>query len=425
MMPIFAHKTETITTRPVAHFVLQRKAAGHDQVSSVPPIVHDVLQSPSRPLDVTTRAFFEPRFGMDFSAVRLHTDEKAAQSARAVNALAYTAGRDIVFSEGQYRPSTTQGRELLAHELTHVAQQSASASKPDVTIGPVQSPAESEAEIVSRQVMSSANSSPASFGPRWISRSTVRISRTPLFDKDCHLQERCQLREAVRVSHLLLDAAIAELQPLASGSVKKGRVVDLLNVHFHDPSNVKGRARSVRKNYEKIKSELNSPFFRCHPPAEKCPETKETVTLAITDTWPGASISLCPEFWLRDCIDQGRVLIHEAFHHIAKMPALDIAYVHDVEKEYKQLASGRYVEIEEDEYKSLTAEQYVQLKRGEYKSITAKEYTERQRGKYESLTAAQAGENPDTYSQFALKVFPGKPGCNICNLTELGRIFGL
>jgi hypothetical protein len=72
----------------------------------------------------------EPRFGHDFSRVRVHTDSRAVQSARAVNALAYTVGRDVVFGEGQYAPQSNEGRQLLAHELTHVLQQSPAHSKP-------------------------------------------------------------------------------------------------------------------------------------------------------------------------------------------------------------------------------------------------------------------------------------------------------
>ncbi len=75
-----------------------------------------------RPLDQATRRFFEPRFGADFSQVRLHTDRRAAESARAVNALAYTLGRDIAFGSGQYAPESERGKRLLAHELAHVTQ---------------------------------------------------------------------------------------------------------------------------------------------------------------------------------------------------------------------------------------------------------------------------------------------------------------
>jgi len=76
-----------------------------------------------QPLAVSLRGFFEPRFGYSFDQVRVHTGGAAAESARAVNALAYTVGRDIVFGAGQYRPDTSAGQRLLAHELTHVVQQ--------------------------------------------------------------------------------------------------------------------------------------------------------------------------------------------------------------------------------------------------------------------------------------------------------------
>src|SRR5688572_11541831 len=77
--------------------VLQRAAINSPPLSSVPPIVHDVLRSSGQSLDANTRAFMEPRFGHDFSGVRVHADAQAAESARAVSALAYTVGRDVVF----------------------------------------------------------------------------------------------------------------------------------------------------------------------------------------------------------------------------------------------------------------------------------------------------------------------------------------
>ncbi|MGW8251739.1 MAG: eCIS core domain-containing protein [Anaerolineales bacterium] len=93
-----------------------------------PPIVHEVLRSPGQPLDRETRQFMEPRFGHDFSLVRVHTDTKASDSAQAVNAHAYTSGSDIVFNRGQYRPAIGAGKWLLSHELTHVIQQSSASS---------------------------------------------------------------------------------------------------------------------------------------------------------------------------------------------------------------------------------------------------------------------------------------------------------
>ncbi len=93
---------------------------------SAPPIVHEVLRSPGQPLGDASRAFFEPRFGRDFGAVRVHTDARAAESAAAVNAHAYTVESNLVFGNAQYSPHSVHGRRLLAHELTHVVQQSAS-----------------------------------------------------------------------------------------------------------------------------------------------------------------------------------------------------------------------------------------------------------------------------------------------------------
>lgn len=74
-------------------------------------------------LEANTREFMESGFGYDFSNVKIHTNDVAAKSAQKVNAVAYTIGNDIIFGEGKYQPSTTEGRSLLAHELAHVVQQ--------------------------------------------------------------------------------------------------------------------------------------------------------------------------------------------------------------------------------------------------------------------------------------------------------------
>lgn len=102
---------------------MKRSTADHAVPSAVPPMVQETLHSPGQPLDPATRVFMESRFGHDFSQVRVHADPKAAASSRAINALAYTVGRDVVFGAGYYSPQTTLGRRLLAHELTHVVQQ--------------------------------------------------------------------------------------------------------------------------------------------------------------------------------------------------------------------------------------------------------------------------------------------------------------
>ncbi|MFT3823209.1 MAG: DUF4157 domain-containing protein [Chitinophagaceae bacterium] len=81
------------------------------------------ISGSGQPLSAETRNYFEPRFGRDFSNVRVHTDSVAAKSAQSINAQAYTTGNNIVFNNGHYAPGTEGGKKLLAHELTHVVQQ--------------------------------------------------------------------------------------------------------------------------------------------------------------------------------------------------------------------------------------------------------------------------------------------------------------
>jgi len=91
----------------------------HDTGETVPTIVQEVIDSPGKSLHPDIRAFFEPRFGIDLSLIRVHNDAKAAESAQAINAFAYTVGRNIVFGSGK-----SPGKDgLTAHELTHIMQQ--------------------------------------------------------------------------------------------------------------------------------------------------------------------------------------------------------------------------------------------------------------------------------------------------------------
>ena len=140
-MPDLASKPMQGATRPLlvqracakCEDELQRKlASGTEQTG--PEFNHP--GSGGRALPDSERRFFEPRFGQDFSRVRIHTGAQAGKAARSVNALAYTLGPDVVFGEGQYWPGTDSGRRLLAHELAHTIQQS-SATEPVVqrTIG--------------------------------------------------------------------------------------------------------------------------------------------------------------------------------------------------------------------------------------------------------------------------------------------------
>lgn len=105
---------------------VQRKETGGGDAGgkAAPSIVGDVLSSGGgRSMDGGTQQFMESRFGQDFSGVRIHTDSRAAESASAIQARAYTSGNNIVFGKGEYRPESESGKRLLAHELVHVGQQ--------------------------------------------------------------------------------------------------------------------------------------------------------------------------------------------------------------------------------------------------------------------------------------------------------------
>jgi len=108
---------------------VRRSAAGAGAAGAgaAPPAVHAALAGPGVPLSAALRADMGPRFGHDFSGVRVHTDAAAADSARTIGARAYAAGADVVFAAGQFAPDTADGRRLLAHELAHVVQQSGAA----------------------------------------------------------------------------------------------------------------------------------------------------------------------------------------------------------------------------------------------------------------------------------------------------------
>lgn len=117
--------------------IVRRKAAAGPSpqttqssfLSQLPDLTRPLQQvhGDGSPLQTSERAFFEPRFGHDFSNVRVHFDQDAASAARALQARAYTTGRDIVFASGEYSPSSVEGRRLLAHELAHVVQQGSGA----------------------------------------------------------------------------------------------------------------------------------------------------------------------------------------------------------------------------------------------------------------------------------------------------------
>ena len=135
---------------------VQEKAVHNSTPEMAPPSVQEVLRSPGRPLEPATRRFMEPRFGHDFSKVRVHADARAAASAQAVQAQAFTLGQEVVFGAGQYAPETMRGKRLLAHELTHVVQQSGGLHRKQVGATVAFFPTEDEEDQTQRNCDTSA-----------------------------------------------------------------------------------------------------------------------------------------------------------------------------------------------------------------------------------------------------------------------------
>lgn len=151
---------------------LQRKADGGTAAggTDAPSIVHDVLGSPGTPLGNEERAFFEARFGHDFDRVRIRTDSRAAASADAVGAQAYTVGANVVFAAGQYAPTTPAGRQLLAHELVHVVQQAGNRSGGS---GELSFPVSQPTRAVQRKVVVDSPSAKPAAAPAGVTNESI------------------------------------------------------------------------------------------------------------------------------------------------------------------------------------------------------------------------------------------------------------
>ncbi len=144
---------------------LQRRDGGHKAaLPAVPPIVHQVLHSPGQPLEGATRTSMEARFGQDFTRVRVHTDQAAALSARAVDAQAYTVGQNIVFGSNRYVPGTAGGQRLLAHELTHVVQQSGGVTGQAASSLRIDDSGEVEAQTAAAEIADGGRAGPVTRG---------------------------------------------------------------------------------------------------------------------------------------------------------------------------------------------------------------------------------------------------------------------
>jgi hypothetical protein len=199
-------RTDALTPAAVMHL---QKTAGNATVSAAleeqdsSPVRDVVGTGGGSPLDRDTRGFMESRLGADFSDVRVHTDGKATESARSVQAYAYTVGNDVVFQSDKYAPDSDSGQRMLAHELTHVVQQRSGPVAGTPAPGGIQvsHPSDSfeqAAESSADRVMSSATpsvESHAAAAPAAVQRATPGADEEQLEEPGMATQEFAIQRE--------------------------------------------------------------------------------------------------------------------------------------------------------------------------------------------------------------------------------------
>ena len=289
---------------------LQRQpaAAARSGAPGTPSRVDAVLASPGRPLDAAPRQFFEARFGRDFGDVRIHADERAAASARVVDALAYTSGRDIVFGSGRYDPASTRGMRLLAHELTHIVQQraglaAAGSSRAD-------DPAEREAERNADRLHSGAA---LTFDARAPALARQAAAAAAPAVTACDADQQSTIDPARELAEQWLERALERLDAYiaAPGDDANASVRTALTEHFHsvDPAVV---AR-VRGLLERARGDLDA---REHDPAAfECHADADASCTNNSAFARGALIVLCPPFFAESSLrERAGSLVHETVH---------------------------------------------------------------------------------------------------------------
>ncbi|MBD0371724.1 MAG: DUF4157 domain-containing protein, partial [Pyrinomonadaceae bacterium] len=267
--------------------LLQRSATSAGAVNEVPSIVHEVLRSQGRPLDSETRAFMESRFDHDFSQVRVHTDAKAAESARAVNARAYTVGTNVVFGAGQYNRG---GRRLLAHELAHVVQQSEGvAGVQPSAITESDHPTEREADAAAQAVLNGQR-------PRVALKSTGTMLHRDKDDLVAYSGGQSGTITVVQAKKIIFTSSSVSGHPghgvdePGEGPIPDGSYKMHPEVTQPTVSKLQGGvcgANAIGKGYQEITSTDPSPCSGAHYCNVPCPTTANPKQMCFTpqDCW--------------------------------------------------------------------------------------------------------------------------------------------
>jgi len=261
---------------------LHRQEAGEAHESVAPRAVHEVLGSPGQALDPDARQKMESSFGHDFGNVRVHTDARAAESARSVNAVAYAVGRDIVFQSGRYAPQTSAGERLLAHELAHVVQQQGQSSTGPLEISQEDDAAEVEARSIADAVLRGDDAQPERKAASALSRSPVRVAReadAAARDGACNAEQRGSVELppvscCTRRMREELEALRAGARPIVAAAIsaldRPGSVAGALRAHFAIGPDDSARIDTVKTHFRAMRDMMDDSdvTFLCREQSE-------------------------------------------------------------------------------------------------------------------------------------------------------------
>jgi uncharacterized protein DUF4157 len=299
-----------------------------------PPVFDETLQSSGSPLDPAARKWFESRFGRDFSDVRVHTDERAAQSARAVNALAYTSGEHIAFDAGQYAPYSERGQRLVAHELTHVVQQRA--RLPLEGVSEQGDAAEREAER-NADGLTSLRTLTFDARPTVVARqASTATESAPI--AACTDEQRHEIGPAATMAHEWLDQkAIPAVRKVADEPAADGNDTTRSAIARHFRSAEPEVVARLLANLERILSEMETllprdpaaaQIGRLGPPT-RCQTDADRVCADADAYVLNGFLNLCPGFFRNASVEfRAALVIHEVAHAVG-MEIVDRAYIED------------------------------------------------------------------------------------------------
>lgn len=296
-------------------------------------------QAPGKPLDKRPRQLMESRFGRDFSDVRIHTEDRAADSAEKLNANAFTSGRDIYFGRGQYQPESSAGQHLLAHELTHTVQQ-ADGRVPDTKLSPHDSepsvdPLEQEADRVADAVMTGVAPAVSLASESAISAPTGRsIQRQPT---DPFAGKSYDLKTNEGVLNMAYDFHRQFIQEWSSApkeskeATKAGRAMAIYTDHFLKKFR---KAAEAGVTPSLLVQEVMAGVNRSYAASETETESKQYMDVKAYRTW-------FPEHYSAEYFEEARKLRAEQQKDFAINEHYKLQYLSN-ETEYIKWAEYQY-----------------------------------------------------------------------------------